>query len=142
VKLRLTDADRERLGGPEWLDGAVNPLRVREAEALEDATKLSTAAALEAMEPTLEPMPGGQKIRYHYSARGIRLRVWLGLFRAGVETSYADLDFDAQFLLIHHEAEPPQPEGKDDGSPSAEPSTKSTSPSTGRTRSRKSAAST
>lgn len=141
LKLQLSEEDRERLGAPEWLDCATNPLRVREAEAMEDATSLSTAEALRAMEPQITVLPDAMTLRYHYSAKGLRLRVWLGLYRLGNPPDWATLDFDAgQFLVSHEQAV--VPEGKEPGSPTAEPSTKSTSRSTGRTRSRKSATST
>lgn len=137
MKIRLSDADRERIGGPEWLDCSLDLLPVREAEAIEDATGIEPLEAIKLMIPAREPHPTDPAlIRYRYTPRGMRLRVWLGLHRAGVEVSFDELDFDYSQFAGWRTAQV-EPEGKDDGSPSDEPSTPSKSaPSGRRTRSK------
>lgn len=138
MKLKLTDADRERLGAPEWLDVSIDVLPVREAEAIEDATGLAYADALDLFAP-LQKRVDETTLRIAYKPKGIRLLVWLGLHRAGIDVAFDELDFDYRQFAGWRLVEEP---GKDEGSPSDEPPTPSTSPSTGRTRSKRSQTST
>lgn len=135
MKIRLGDADRERLGCPEWLDVQWSSISVREAEALELGTGLDYADSLELMQPKIVKLDE-DTIRYSFKPKGMRLLVWLGLHRADVEASFADLDFDAAYVFGGWQTVRAP---KADGSPPDEPPTPSTSPtSSRRTRSKKS----
>lgn len=138
MKIRLGDADRERIGCPEWIDIGLNPLTVREAEALEEAVGAPYADLVDLMEPRQKRV-NETTLRLSYNPRGLRLLVWLGLHRAGVAVRFDELDFDCGQFGGWHTYEDP---GKAKGSSDAEPPMPSTSRSTGRTRSRKSSAST
>lgn len=121
MQVKLSDEDRERLGlGDEWLDVTIERLPVREAEAIEDATGLAAIDAVAEMAPKFVPLSDG-KFKARFTARGLRLRVWLGLHRAGKAVPFDDLDFDAGAFLGWTEVE--TPEGKGEGSQSAEPAT-------------------
>lgn len=134
MKIRLGDADRERLGCPEWIDVGLDPLTVREAEAIEDATGLPHADAVDLMQPRRQQVSGETTLRISYQPKGIRLLVWLGLYRAGVKVGFDELDFDYRQFMGWHTYEEP---GKDEGSPSDEPNTPSTSRTSGRRTRRK-----
>jgi len=139
VKFRLGDADRERLGCPEFLDVGLNPLTVREAEALEEATGIDNADAVALMQPQQRRV-NDTTLRLSYKPRGIKLLIWLGLHRAGVTVPFEELDFDFGQFAGWHEYEE---QGKAEGSQPDEPPTPSTSlTSSRRTRSRKSPTST
>ncbi len=143
MKFRLSDADCERLGCPAELDVSVDVLPVREAEALEDATGIPYADAMDLFSPRLMRVDE-QTVRYSWKPKGVRLLVWLGLHRAGVAVPFDELEFDySRFAGWDTYTRPPEPEGKDEGSPPAEPNTPSTSrTSSPRTRSKKSPTST
>jgi hypothetical protein len=143
VKIRLPDADRERLGAPEELDCDITVFTVREAEAIEDATGLTAEQALVLMNPVREPIDD-DRIRIRIKPKGVRLRVWLGLYRADVAVAFDDLgDLDFWAFAGSHivGAEPVRP-GKENPSPVGEPATPSTSRTSGRTRSKRSQTST
>jgi hypothetical protein len=80
VKLRLSDADRERLGCPEWLDFDLTNMSVDEGIALEVA--------------------GGDYTRFFGGgAETARTRVWVALHRAGITvTPYESLTFNLAAL--------------------------------------------
>jgi hypothetical protein len=80
--IRLGDVDRERYGGPEWLE-VPDTLPMREAEALEEA--------------------GGAYLDWfrRHTARGFATVVWVGLHRAGVTLKWSELaDLDLGSILI------------------------------------------
>lgn len=135
MKLRLMDADRERLGCPDVLDGSLEVFALGEAIALETASGLTWTEAVKLMAPKFTTVPGGRTVEF--GPAGLRARIWLGLYRAGIELPYTDIDrvdgspfFGSSFIAD-------EPEGKATGSPDSEPSTPSTSrTSTRRTRSK------
>lgn len=139
MKAPLSTADQARFGAPEWLDVDIDTVTVRECEAIEEATGLTYEEAVALMLPEVEEHEDRRTLRFR--PKGVRIRVWLGLRRAGIETPYDELDFDygpwGGLRVFARE-----PEGKAVGSPPAEPNTQSKSPSTGRTRSKRSATST
>lgn len=141
MQIRLSDADRERLGAPEFLDGDIKTLPVREAVALEEATGMSWADAEEAMRPRFREDDAGRWVSW--GPTGFQLRIWLGLHRAGIEAEYADLgSIEISHLSGWHPVPKVDP-GKGQGSAGDEPSTPSRSRTTGpRTRSKKSPTST
>jgi hypothetical protein len=130
LKIRLSEAERERLGAPEVIDADIQTLPVREAIALEEATGVIWADAERLMRPTFRTDDAGEWASW--SPGGFKLRLWLGLFRAGVEVDYDALDsvdfqpYSGWFPI------PVEALGKAEGSPNAEPNTPSTSRSSTR----------
>lgn len=127
MKIRLSDPDRERLGCPEILDSS-HPIGYRDALALEAATGEKALDVLRAMAPDREELGDG-KVKYSMTPKAIGLNVWLGLHRAGVDVAYADLDFDYSPFLFNEEI---VEEGKEAGSRTSGPATRSKSRRSGR----------
>lgn len=141
MKIKLSEADCERLGCPGELDVSTDVLPVREAEALEEATGLPYADAMDLFIPR-QVQVDERTIRYSWKPKGIRLLVWLGLYRAGIHVPFDELTFDFRRFAGWETYVRPD-EGKAEGSPSDEPPTPSTSrTSSRRTRSKKSPTST
>ena len=142
MKITLSDADRERLGAPETIDCDLRTYRVSEAIAVERATGMEYVDVLKAIEPTITDLPGEPpRRRYALTPQGMKIRVWVGLHRAGVEVDFATLDFEYQDLTAFVIKEIEEP-GKAD-SPSGRAPTRSTSAGSGRrTRSKTSPTST
>ena len=113
-RLRLADADRERLGCPEFLANPLDTVTVREAIELQ---KLGYKT------PTLmaKALVSGEE-GPDYSAW--TAFVWLALRRAGVESDPATLDFDIVSLEIRADEEPPE-HGESGKAPAPGPSTSS-----------------
>jgi hypothetical protein len=142
VKFRLSDADRERLGCPDELDVSVDVLPVREAEALEEATGIPYADAMDLFVPRVVRVDD-KTLRYSWKPKGVRLLVWLGLYRADITVPFDELTFDYRRFGGWETYTQPEPVGKASGSPDVEPPTPSTSrTSSRRTRSKKSPTST
>jgi hypothetical protein len=98
-RLRLSDADRERLGCPEFLVNPLDTVTVREAIELQKLgypTPLLFASALAARDEGPD-----------FAARAAL--VWLALRRAGVESDPATLDFDIVGLQFFPDEEPAEP---------------------------------
>lgn len=130
MKIRLSDEERDRYGCPEELDCSIDSFPVREAEALEEATGMEPFEALKAMMIVREPHPDDDtKIRWRYTPRGVRLLIWLGLWRAGITVPFDELDFDYARFSGWRVADKEQvaEEGKDDSSREDGASTPSTS---------------
>lgn len=131
MKIRLSEAERERLSAPEVLDADIQVLPVREAIALEAASGMAWADAEKLMLPAVRNDETGTWASY--GPAGFKLRVWLGLHRAGVEVEFDaldDVDYSPYSGWFAVATEAP---GKAEGSPNAEPNT----PSTSRTSSRR-----
>lgn len=99
-RIRLTAADRERYGGPEWLDwDDGRKLTVAEATALQE----HVGAAWEKY---------GQWLR-EGGVVAIKWCLWVSLRRAGVEVDWAAFDPDLLGAEITRDPEPEVPvEGK------------------------------
>lgn len=82
MKIRLGEADRERLGAPEWLDVDLTHLSTEEAEALEAASGADYTVV------------AGSGVA------GMRAKVWLGLHRAGLEAEWDKVRFDLAALDV------------------------------------------
>lgn len=101
MKIRLTDADRERYGGPEWLDWDQDRLTVSEAEAFQDLIRDENG----------NPVPIG---RYGgpggWIANGgpaaTKWVLWLCLRRAGVTVDWAGFDPSIISVAVLHDPEP------------------------------------
>lgn len=76
MRIRLSEEDREKLGCPEWLDADLSHLSTAEAQALEECSGLE----------------------YHVVAdsnvKGWRMKVLLGLHRAGLDPEWDKVHFD------------------------------------------------
>lgn len=118
--LRFSDADRERWGLPEWVDGDWQTMTVAEAEALEAAGGKWSTIADEGLE----------------AAKG---RIWLALYRAGVNKGIADLG-DVQLANMRSAAQLPG-KGEATSEPGSTPTSPTSASSTRRSTRRKSAAS-
>lgn len=103
-QLRLTDADRERYGGPEWLDLDLDCVTIEEAEAIDEA--------------------GGDWTDVDTStAKGTKTRIWLALYRANAKPPAFD-EFSFNVIGLRGRSE-----GKDEGSADESSSTPPTSDS-------------
>lgn len=127
LRIRLSDADRERLGCVEWLDYDPNALMLSEAEILDDAgidpdirwgdpvlDEQGKPELTEKGAPKRRIRPGGQ-----------RVIVWMALRRSGVDVPIKDLDFDAERVLWQV-VEPGKAESETSDSDSPPPSPAST----------------
>ena len=128
--LRLSEADRERLGGPELLPFVFGGITNREAIELSRLgykTPTMWRAALSADEQGMDAMA--------WTAA-----VWLSLRHAGVETDILALEFDMDRLRVIGDpvAEPAEvePSGKAPARSRSSPKTRSTSGATSSPRSR------
>lgn len=95
MKFRLSEADRERLGCPEWIDVDFRRVSIREAAEIQKRTGYASPDAL--LRAFFEPIrnhKAGEELRVDFDS--IITLIWLGLRRAGVTVAYDDLDFDAQ----------------------------------------------
>ena len=103
MKVRLTDADRERLGAPEILDlGELARLSVRDAILLEQNGLTWSTGSL---------------------ATNVLGRVWLALRAEGVLIPAGELDFDIGSMTLLD-----VPMDEDDPGKASEPDSTSTSP--------------
>lgn len=132
--MRLSDKDRERLGAPEEIDTS-NRITVLEAEAIEELLGIDSTTAIEWMAPHREELPDGT-LRFRLKPKGVRLMVWLGLHRAGVQVPFEELTFDYMPFIGWFERQAQQELGKAQSATGAA-ATPSKSRTTGRgTRSR------
>lgn len=113
MKIRLADEDRERLGGPDELDCSIDPFTVRDAELIEDETGIEPYEALGLMLPDREELDE-TRVRLRWKPKGLRLRVWLGLRRAGVDVPFGELTFSYLPFLGSSIIEKPPSPGKDE----------------------------
>lgn len=121
MRIRLADADRERLGCPEWVEYDPNKLGLREAAALKRETgytpemlsrrlqgtaQFDTATGEPLTEPVLDehqqPVIGedGQpktKLLLEPDYEAWAAVVWLALRRAGTLIAFADFDIEIGF---------------------------------------------
>ena len=121
-KLRLAEADRERLGCPEFLPIEMGTLTNREAIELRKLgfnTPRLFWAALRS-QPVKEH---DEVVDAVLDYEAWTAYVWLALRRAGVETDVHTLEFDLDRLEYLPDDEPPAPEGDPGKAP--EPSTNS-----------------
>lgn len=96
MKLRLTDADRARYGGDEWLDWDSSRLTVSEAEELETLLGIDVATYGNSWLRSGKPV-------------AVRWALWLSLRRSGVDVAWDDFDPD----LLGARAQSDPPVGKD-----------------------------
>lgn len=92
MKIRLSDEDRERLGAPDEIDCS-SRLTVLEAEAIEEMLGIDVTSAAELMAPKREDVDE-DTVRFRLKPKGVRLMVWLGLYRAGMTVAFDGLTFD------------------------------------------------
>lgn len=132
MRIRLGDADRERLGCPEWLIEDELALSIVEADLLQragiepdDVVAHIAGAPKLAGDGTQLTTDDGYAIR-SISMLGWRIRVWLALRRAGVRIPFDELDFSL-LDMVREVHGPAVDEGKDDAetapSPTSEPNT-------------------
>lgn len=87
MKLRLSDADRERLSAPEWIDLG-GSLSARDAAALEAAGADWTGWG-------------------RFNANGLLMALWLALHKAGNAPPFAELDFDVSAMRVESPGKAP-----------------------------------
>jgi hypothetical protein len=103
ARIRLGDADRERLGCPEWLEHDPAQLRQVEAEALQDVWGVAPGdytrwrLGLLGQPEGTPPNP---------PARALRFGIWQALRRSGVKVDLTELDFDLMDIEIQRDPEP------------------------------------
>jgi hypothetical protein len=107
LRIRLSDTDREALGGPEWLEFDSLTFMTDEAEAVEDAFGIFAGEWYQLLR-------AGAKI----PTRMWRAIVWLSLRRAGVTVEPAEVRFDVLRMLTGPSADEVD-EGKGESTPPA-----------------------
>jgi hypothetical protein len=93
VKIRLTDADRELYGGPEWIEWDPDRLTVAEAEVLQEHLGVDFNAYR------------GTWLR-EAGVAAIKWAAWVGLRRAGVTVAWEVFDPDVIGFQIQADPEP------------------------------------
>ncbi len=106
-QLRLSDADRARYGGDEWLDWNPDRLTYAEAVLLQEHVGVDVATYANSW------LGGG-------SPDATKWALWLSLRRAGVDVDWDTFDPD---ILGTRAQRPVEPEGKDPASSSTPPTT-------------------
>jgi hypothetical protein len=143
MRIRLSEADRKRLGCPEWLDVQLTSITAREAATIqrlggydpdELAEALKGTPVMRDGQPVYETDADGNtvmedgkpkpKLRYDFDA-WVAV-IWLALKRAGVTVPYNELDFD---LEIDVEAADPEGEVPAEGKESDSTPTSESTPS-------------
>jgi hypothetical protein len=95
LQLRMCDADRERYGGPEWLDYDAAVLDDTPCDELEDIEAQTGVVLFRAVQ---EPE----------AAAALRLWLWLALARAGVDIAWPDFTPRTMKLRVRSgDADPP-----------------------------------
>lgn len=118
MRIRLTDADRERLGCPEWLSCDVRALTLGESCWLADQGinpfqfgRTRDAVLLDAQGQPAVDEAGKPREFLHPSYWGDI--VWLGLHRAGIDVDRATLDFNLMYAQTERtDGEVPAAKGK------------------------------
>ena len=91
IRIRLGDADRERLGAPEWVEYDTARMRLGEVRALKQQTGMTPKQLAERIKDD------------DYEALGAL--VWLALVKAAVSVPFDELDFDFGGLDFKTDAE-------------------------------------
>lgn len=119
MRLQLSEADRERLGAPEWLDWPPKGLFQIEAEVLQQTFGVDPEDyhVWGMGKPILdedgnEVLDEDGKPKRSRPAASARFSVWQALRRAGVKVDIDAVDFDRRGLTLD-ESEPEVEEGKD-----------------------------
>jgi hypothetical protein len=130
MRIRLTDADRERLGCPEWLECDVRSMTLTEATWLADQGispfRFGRGRGVPTLDARGEPVltDDGEPLEFGHPDMW-RDMVWLGLHRAGIDVGRAALDFQLMYAETRaDDGEVSADEGKAD-SEAAEPETTS-----------------
>lgn len=98
-RIRLSDADRERYGGPEWLDWDEEHLSVAEAEILQEQLGVAWTGYTSWLRES--------------GVAAIKWCLWVCLRRAGVVVDWAAFDPNLLAVAIERTPEPEaEPEGK------------------------------
>jgi len=116
IHLRLSDADRERLGCVEWLDIDLYSVTVEEATILQDGFTI-----------------GEKKVSYDHPGQwraaltpgpdspprfpALKVLVWMALNRAGVSTSLNELTFNVDLLAYKGDPADSEPDVDPEASP-------------------------
>jgi hypothetical protein len=120
-KLRLSDADRERLGAPEFLPFEAGSLTNREAIELRKLgfkTPRLFWTALKAREVKED----GEVVDLELDYLAWTMLVWLALRRVGIQTDVDTLEFDLDALRFIGDDEPQPVEEEPGKAPDPDPS--------------------
>lgn len=98
IKLRVPEADRERLGLPEWVEYDPEYLLLTEAQVLQDELDIDPWNLIGEMQgrPVLDgagnpvEVDGKPKLRRNWQAW--RFALWVAAKRSGCQVAYADFD--------------------------------------------------
>lgn len=121
IRLRLSDADRERFDCPEWMDLDPHTVSMHEAIALQaGATVEGVTIAFDLPSDWRASLTSDATPRARLA--GMFVLVWLALRRSGTQLPLSDVDFDADALVwditLDAEENPaPDAEGKDESGP-------------------------
>jgi hypothetical protein len=124
-KLRLSNADQQRLGTPEFLPFGADSLTNREAIELRKFGYNTPRMFWNALKAR-EVKEDGEVVDLEMDYLAWTAFVWLALRRAGVETDPATLEFDLDGLRFIGDDEEPEPVDEEPGkAPDPDPSTNS-----------------
>jgi hypothetical protein len=124
-RLKLADADRERLGGPEFLTNPLDSVTVREAIELQKLGYTTPTMLARALVPRKSVGDDGAEVDEGPDYLAWTAFVWLALRRGGVQCDPATLDFDIVSLAIVPDEEPVEPKVVPGKAPAREGSTNS-----------------
>lgn len=105
IKLRLPEADRTRLGLPEWIEYDPATLMLTEAEQLQDVLGIDPWDLAKALQgtPVLNadgsPVMDGDKPKTKQNLRAWRFVVWVAAKRAGCDVPLATFDVNVFGLV-------------------------------------------
>lgn len=100
IRIRLGDADRERLGAPEWVGYDTARMRLGHVRALKQQANMTPEQLAERLDDD-----------FHEALAAL---VWLALLESGVEVPFAELDFnfgDLDMKPADAEGKPTAPTG-------------------------------
>jgi hypothetical protein len=123
LKLRLPEADRERLGLPEWIDYDPSKLMMSEAEILQDygIEPWDLGAALRGtpvVNPDGTPVMDGDKPKMRANLKAWRFVVWVAARRAGADVPpLADFDLNVLGLASANVSDEAADDPKDPSTP-------------------------
>lgn len=123
IKLRLPEADRTRLGLPEWIEYDPATLMFTEAEQLQDTFGIDpwdlakVLQGVPVLGPDGSPVMDGDQPKTRQNLRAWRFVVWVAAKRAGCDIPLSDFDINVLGLVTS---------ATNDGEPADDPKDPST----------------
>lgn len=136
IQLRLPEADRERLGLPEWIEYDPATLMLTEATALQDEFDIDpwdfakVLRGTPVLGPDGEPVMVGGRPKMRQDMRAWRFVVWVAARRAGCTVPLAEFDINVLGLRTGAPETPETPETPAGGDPKDQSTPESASDAT------------